>query len=304
MMRHIHEPKGKVQIKTISILPDSKRTIATFNGEVRFTDSKWQKELAEFGLTENTDWLKAAPGECVSESETTNCFKVKIADGRSFFFKRYSYPKSKQKRYWMRASKAQVETFGYAQLKKLGIPTLTVIAFGEKRSFGKLVAAYIVTEGINDSMDLQQFAQDVWFDLPKAKRSEVYLEIRNQIFEQLNKAHQAKYFHQDLHWRNILVTEENGKYKTIWIDCPRARYRKVSMNAKHGQMVDLSCLARRCLDYLSRSERYRALSEYLKINNLGWTSRSLFKEIQAHHVRSPNPPKPIGIAGIKKQFRA
>ena len=68
-------------------------------------------------------------------------------------------------------------------------------------------------------------------------------------------------------------------------------------------MVDLSCLGRRSLDYLSRSERYRALETYLKVSNQGWTPRSLFKEIQAHHVRSPNPPKPIGIPGFKKQFK-
>ena len=292
-----------MQTKQISSLPDSKRSIATFNGEVRFIDEQWNNELAEFGFTADTDWSKLAPGECVSESEITNCFKVSQGDGRSFYFKRYTYPKPKQSRYWMRASKAQVEVFGYAQLKKIGIPTLKTIAFGEKRSFGRLVAAYIITEGINNSMDLQQFAKDIWFDLPKQKRSQVYLEIRSLIFDQLQKAHQAKFFHQDLHWRNILVTKENDKYKTTWIDCPRAAYRKLPMNAKHGQMVDLSCLARRSLDYLSRSERNRALSEFLMLNNKGWTDKALFKEIQAHHVRSPNPPKSLGVAGSRKQFK-
>ncbi len=303
MMQRIHVQKRKVPIKLINRLPDCERSIAVLNGEVRFIDSTWQAKLANFGLSESADWSKLVPGQAVSESEITNCFKVELADRRCFFFKRYTYPASKQKRYWMRPSKAQVEVFGYAQLKKLGISTLNVIAFGEKRSFGKLVAAYIITEGIHNSMDLQQFAREVWFDLPKSERSEIYLNLRNQIFDQLNKAHRARFFHQDLHWRNILVTKENGEFKTIWIDCPRAVYRKLSINTKHGQMVDLSCLARRSLDYLSRSERYRALSAYLKINNLGWANRALFKEIQAHHIRSPNPPKSLNIEGRHKQFK-
>ena len=303
MMRHIHELRVNVQIKTISLPPDKKRSVAVFNGEVRFIDKNWRSELAKFGLSNDTDWSNATPGEYVSKSPITNCFKVVLDDGRSFFFKRYTYPEAKQKRYWMRASKAQVEVFGYSQLKKLDIPTLNVIAFGEKRSFGKLVCAYIVTEGLNNSMDLQQFAAEVWLDLPKQKRSDIYLNLRSQIFEQLNKAHSAKLFHQDLHWRNILVTEANGGYQTTWIDCPRADYRKLPLSAKHGQMVDLSCLSRRCLDYLSRSERYRALSDYLSINNLGWTNRDLFKEIQAHHKRSPNPPKSLNIPGAAKQFK-
>ena len=178
-----------------------------------------------------------------------------------------------------------------------------MIAFGESRAFGKLKAAYIITEGIIGSMDLQQFASEVWFELPENERSRIYLELRAQIFEQLKRAHQAKFFHQDLHWRNILVTQDKGEYKTTWIDCPRAAYRKLPINSKHGQMVDLSCLGRRSLDYLSRSERYRALSAYLQMNSQGWTNRSLFKEIQAHHIRSPNPPRPLGIESSKKQFK-
>ena len=292
-----------MSVKKINALPDSKRKLAVFNGEVRFIEPSWLKTLESAGFTEQNDWSGLSPGSCVSESQITNCFKIGLNDGRTLFFKRYTYPKPKRSRYWMRASKAQVETFAYAQLKRIGIPTLSVVAFGESRAFGKLNSAYIITEGINDSMDMQQFAKQVWFDLPEEQRTDVYLELREQVFNQLKLAHQANFFHQDLHWRNILVTQENGNYKTTWIDCPRAAYRKLPMNSKHGQMVDLSCLGRRALDYLSRSERYSALSTYLKLNNLGWTSRSLFKEIQAHHTRSPNPPKSLGIAGSRKQFK-
>ena len=290
-------------IRKINLLPDLKRMLAVFNGEVRFISPNWSHELDNLGFSQQSDWAVIKSGTCVSESEITNCFKIVLDDGRSIFFKRYTYPPKKQWRYWMRASKAQVETFAYSQLKKLGIATLNVIAFGESRSFGKLKAAYLITEGVDDSMDLQQFAKQVWFKLSKDERSKVYEDLRAQIFHQLDLCHQAKFFHQDLHWRNILVTQENGQYKTVWIDCPRAAYRKLPFNAKHGQMVDLSCLGRRALDYLSRSERYRALEAYLQMNNLGWNARSLFKEIQAHHARSPNPPKSLGIDGEKKQFK-
>ena len=99
---------------------------------------------------------------------------------------------------------------------------------------------------------MQQFANTRWLDMPRDRRSQVYLTLRAQLFEQLDRAHQARFFHQDLHWRNILVSLENGEYKTTWIDCPRAAYRKLPFTARHGQMVDLSCLGRRSLDYLSR----------------------------------------------------
>ena len=289
-------------ITRINTLPNSRRALAVFNGEVRYIDETWVETLDRMGLTLHCDWASFSAGQSVSASEITNCFRIEVDEGRSIFFKRYTYPKNKQSRYWMRASKAQVECFAYQQLETLQIPTLKVIAFSESRAFGKLKAAYIITEGIENSLDLQQFAKQVWFDLPEPERSHVYLDLRSQLFDQLRRTHQVKFFHQDLHWRNILVTREKGHYKTTWIDCPRAAYRKMQFNAKHGQMVDLSCLGRRALDYLSRSERYRALAAYLELNNQGWTTPDLFKEIQAHHARSPNPPKPLGIDDRKKQF--
>lgn len=303
MMLRIPGLSKNVPIKKINSLPDSKRGLAVFNGEVRYIDPAWSGKLENLGITHESDWTRMNCGECVSASEITNCFKIDLDDVRSIYFKRYTYPQNRQLRYWMRASKAQVEIFGYKQLEKLGINSLKVIAFGESRSYGKLKAAYIATEGIKGSMDLQQFAKDVWFGLAKRERSQVYLQLRSQIFGQLKLAHQANFFHQDLHWRNILVTQEQGVFKTTWIDCPRAAYRKLSFNAKHGQMVDLSCLARRSLDYLSRSERIRALSAYLQICNRGWTTRALFREIHDHHLRSPNPPTLLNIEGSKKQFK-
>lgn len=292
-----------MSITAIKDLPDSRRRLAVFDGEVRFIDPAWADELHQLGLTLESDWSSLSAGTCVSESEITNCFKIDLAGNRSIYFKRYTYPKSKQSRYWMRASKAQVEIFGYRQLKIIGVPTLKVIAFGESRSYGRLRAAYIITQGINRSMDLQQFAREVWFPMPKQQRSKLYLQLRQQIFDQLQRAHERNFYHQDLHWRNILVTNDNGHYQTTWIDCPRAAFRKLPFSARHGQMVDLSSLGRRSLDYLSRSERYRALAAYLRTSDHGWTPRALFREIQAHHERSPNPPKPLGIPGSEKQFR-
>jgi len=302
-MPPIRGREKNMAIRKIDALPNGKRAVATLNGEVRYIDPDWAVPLQDVGLARDNDWSALTPGMPVSESSITNCYRIRLDDGRSFFFKRYVYPPAKQKRYWMRASKAQVEVFGYAQLRKIGIPTLNVIGFGECRSLGALQAAYIITEGIPDSMNLEQFAHDVWFDLPRNQRSKIYVQLKRLIFAQLNTAHASKFFHQDLHWRNILVTGQHGEYQSIWIDCPRSAYRKLPMAARHGQMVDLSCLARKSLSYISRGERYHALNEYLALNNLGWDNRDLFREIAAHHKRSPNPPVLLDIPGEEKQCR-
>ena len=83
----------KVQRKKINSLPDSKRKMAVFNGEVRYIDPSWSDELRKLGFTQESEWTSLNLGACVSKSEITNCFKIDLVDGRSVFFKRYTYPK-------------------------------------------------------------------------------------------------------------------------------------------------------------------------------------------------------------------
>ena len=148
-----------MQIKRLDSIPSARRQLAVFHGEVRFIEPAWESPLAAHGLTQSSDWANASPGVCVSESEITNCYRIDLEDGGAVFFKRYTYPRHRQSRYWLRASKAQVECFGYQQLTNLGIATLRVIAFGEARSAGKLKAAYIITEGIQGSVDFAAVCQ-------------------------------------------------------------------------------------------------------------------------------------------------
>ncbi|MEA3291050.1 MAG: lipopolysaccharide kinase InaA family protein [Pseudomonadota bacterium] len=267
--------------------PPKRRRIHTIHGRRRYIAPDWAQKLREAGLDPRGDWSSIRPGEVVIESNTTQVYRVPF-EGGSFFFKRYRSPRGKPWRYFLRPSRAAGEWFGLTAFRDIGIPVAEVAAFGEERILGRLDAGYMVTVGVENSANLEDFAYQTWYPLPAEKRKRVYLQIRSKLFEQLHLAHRHRLFHRDLHWRNILVrTHGDGGYETCWIDCPRAIRRRFFW--RHERMVDLSCLARLALSYLGRTERYRALQTFLA-DQPSQTARELFAEIDRHHRRSKHPP--------------
>ncbi|KAA3629069.1 MAG: hypothetical protein DWQ08_06975, partial [Proteobacteria bacterium] len=218
-------------IRPLPMMPGNRRKVVCRHGHARYIDPSWVSILADCGLAPDADWSALSPGVRVSESKVTNCFRVDHPVAGSFYFKRYVYTRYKKLRYFMRPSKASNEVFGYRQLAELGIPTLEVVAFSEHRLFGRLVSACVVTRGIDGSRDLETFAREEWSAMTSADRQQALQLIRETLFTQVRRAHAANFFHQDLHWRNLLLVDDvDGGYRIHWIDCPRARYQRLRRN--------------------------------------------------------------------------
>ena len=278
-------------MRTIGKAP-RRRRIFTLHGRRRYVAPEWEQALREAGLDPCGEWSTIQPGEPVIESNTTQVYRTPFPGGE-FYFKRYRSPADRPWRYFLRPSRAAGEWFGLTAFRGIGIPVPEVAAFGEERSLGRLTAGYVVTVGVRDSVNLEDFARETWHPLPEEERRRIYLSLRSKIFDQLHLAHRQRLFHRDLHWRNILVIPDGkGGYGTCWIDCPRAVRRRLSW--KHERMVDLSCLARLALSHLPRSERYRALRAFLPEEPEA-AIRALFREIEAHHRRSRHPPRIIEL---------
>ncbi len=270
------------RIRRLAAAPDTRRAMACLHGHVRWIDPDWIARLEAGGLPADADWLTLAPGTRVSESKVTNCFRVDAGDGESFYFKRYDYTRYKKLRFFLRPGRAATEVFGYRQLARIGIDSLQVVAFSEHRFLGRLVGACIVTRGIEGSRDLLRFAEHEWSRMPRQRRDTVFRTIRGIVFDQLHRAHAARFFHQDLHWRNLLLLgdEETG-YRVFWIDCPRARYQR--WRRHHAMLVDLSTLSRVASRYLTVRERFDSLRAFFEDCRPYDTTRSWFVRIVRHH---------------------
>ena len=72
---------------------------------------------------------------------------------------------------------------------------------------GVMLAGCIVTKGIPDTLDLDDFMRTVWCHWPRARRLEAARSLARTLLAQARHAHRNGFFHHDLKWRNILVFE-------------------------------------------------------------------------------------------------
>ena len=250
-------------------------------GRKLYIADNWSDKLAEFGLIQGKNWLELKPGTAVSRSHRVNAYRVPLKDGSCVYFKTYSFH-GQLLDYFMRPSKCAYEVNSYQILKKIGIPTIETVAFGEERNFSMLRSCCVVTVGIDNTTQLEDFAQ-IWYHLPPAEKKQAFDEIFTETAKFTRMAHKANFFHYDLKWRNILISKENGHYHTRWIDCPRGRFSR--WRSKRGQMVDLSCLARLALSYLTRTQRWRFLKVYLDDEASTSKIKELWRLINSHLSR-------------------
>ena len=268
------------------------RRMVVFNGLYSQISPEWQAALFEAGFYSDREWSSLSPGEAVSTSTQTNCFRVQTSQG-SVYFKRYCYVGRHRWRYFLRPSRACCEVWSYRQIHKLNIPTLEVIALQEKRRLGQLISACIITKAIENSCNLVEYATRIWNRLTIEERHKQYREIRRALCQQVQRAHGANFFHHDLHWRNILIRRSDTSFEPVWIDCPRGRFRRF-LQRRYGQLVDFSCLAELAFCFLSKTERWRALSLFLNENDQQ-IHRRLFREIEYRRRKSNRPRRPKSI---------
>jgi hypothetical protein len=266
------------------------RKLHVLHGETWQIDDRWRERLAAIGITDDTSWSEFVGDELVSFSgRTTRCYRCALADGESVFFKRYVYAHRAWYDFWMRPAKAAVEWWAYSRLGSLDIPTLEVVAFGERRHLGVLDASCIVTRGIPDRIDLAEFAETVWCSWPRTHRREIAFAIAERLLTQARTAHQNGFFHHDLKWRNVLIAVDGDPGSLVWIDAPRAS--SMPGRQRRGIVTDLSGLARIAISLFSRSDLMRFLGLYLGPDNDRVARRRLFRDVQAHLGR--RMPRPL-----------
>jgi hypothetical protein len=274
---------------------DLARRIQLFSGRKFLVEAAYARQLGELGIHADMDWVNYSAGELVSDSPTTRCRRITAADGADFYFKRYICPFQRGIQFWMRPGKGAVEVWAYRQLRELGIPTLDIVAFGEERVLGVLKSNFLISRAVPNSQDLDHFSLNSWYQMPEPKRRQVYNEIANSLVAQTRRAHQGRFFHHDLKWRNILVRTEDGHYSTVWIDAPRAS--RMRLRATRGAIVDLAGLARIALSLLSVYDRMRFIWRYLGEGRRPGDSKRLYRKVAANLSR--RPPDPIQLPARK-----
>ncbi len=234
-------------------------------------------------------------GERVSGDDLSNC-KVDALElvGRRYFVKHYRALKPSL-RHFIGASRVRTEWNNLQYFNSLNIPTPDPVAMGERRQWGVFREGILVTAEVPNALDLEQLAitrnsylhDRNWFDC-----------LCRELAIPLRRLHDTAFTHNDLNWRNVLLTLE-PTLKVYFFDCPTGR-RWPWPFLPFRIAKDLTHLDKLGRLYLSRSQRLRFYLTYAGHTRLDDKDKRLLRRVLQRDVKPIYLPQWMRDAKLDK----
>lgn len=195
------------------------------------------------------------------------------AGEKDYYVKRYH--KTKGIRSWLGFARIRKEAENQLLFKQLKIPAAEVVAYGEEHVLSKTVRGALITLALKNTVDLASLAQEVP-DLIQNKRwvKQVILQVANIT----RKLHDYRFCHNDLKWRNILVTRDEQNPQVYLIDCPVGQ-RWPAFLLRRRIVKDLACLDKVAKYRLSRTQRLLFFKEYTRRGRLSAADKRMIRRV-------------------------
>lgn len=212
----------------------------------------------------------------------TRVYRVPV-DGAVCFVKLYLEPSGFQCLY--KRPRGWMEWRNLARLKQLGVSVPEPLLYGSIRDAQGQRWSVLVTQAVEGAVDLAQlmhlnpeyFADRHWF------RALVI-----SLGTQVRRMHDAGFAHNDLNWRNVLVSPE-PEPRTWIFDCPRGR-RWFGPFRRYRVVKDLTHLDKLGRRWLSRSQRLLFFQAYCGHAVLTKADRRLLRRVLARPVHDKYQP--------------
>ncbi len=212
-------------------------------------------------------------GERIAAAPMSEVVRVDI-DGTRYYVKRYNGAGKNPLRRWFARPRVQIEWENLRRFAAWGIPTAKVIGYGLERRAGAFARGAMITEEIPDTVDLAALAnrgdarlrEPAWIDA-----------VSRQVAAITHTLHAQRFAHNDLKWRNLLVT--TGEAPTVFlIDCPAGMHWPEPF-LRHRIVKDLACLDKVAKRQLTRSQRLRFYHHYTGRTRLDATDRKRIRHV-------------------------
>lgn len=251
-----------------------------FHGtQITVFDPRWATVAGHAGLA-TYEAVMDYSGPLHSDTLTTRVYHL---DPRpdlwpgGVYLKKFIY--SSWCRCFLRPAKANIEVRNYRFLRRLGLSVPAVLAAGQRRTFGSVTDAFLITAGIENARPLDSFVQDGRIAL----LPEEITEILDQLADVVGTMHRASFFHIDLQWQNVLIQQnasgQGPRRRVFLIDCPRGGRRWFPLRSWNGRMHDLAGLDKLAGVCFSPKDRVKWFKQYAGIRKLGWQDRLLIRWI-------------------------
>lgn len=216
------------------------------------------------------DEVWSLAGEPVAADPISEVLRIRRHDG-VYYLKRYTAGGKWLRRYAGR-SRPRAEFENLRMFAELGIPTAEVVGYSAQKRYGVVRRAALMTREIPQTEDLAQLARrgdsrladEHWVDT-----------VSRQLADYTARLHRTGFAHNDLKWRNILVTQ-GTEPRVYLIDCPLGR-RRYGLLRRRAQVKDLACLDLHARIHLRQTVRLRFYLRYCGVRRLSKADKRLLR---------------------------
>lgn len=232
------------------------------------------KELGLESSFASMDACLALQGKQISKGPS-NTVTLHEVNGQAFYMKRFVPGKRRVRKYFVR-SRVRAEWEHLLWFQKHGIATPKILAYGEEYHAGKFIRGVLVTAALHGAKDMESLAKShsaLIFDREK------FRVIAKKIAFYTCIMHSKNFTHNDLDWRNILVTDALDVY---FFDCPGGRFWVWSFLEYRiiKDLAHLDKIARECIPLRWRLWFYK---QYTGRKNLNKADRGRLQKIARYY---------------------
>jgi len=251
-----------------------------FHGSRLVVQPEFKKTFRAQGIERVADVAaKWAPGD----GGRSRVAEVRLPHAGStahLFVKTYHYPGAWRLRTFLVPARVRREYRNLLGLHQLGLKVPPPVAYGESRSFGFLTDSFLVTEAVENAVDLRELAVNraaAPFPLPGPKERRALI---TTFARSLRRCHDAGWFLHTAFFKNLLLSRDSGGYALWVIDVPFAHILRNRLMPDRAKVRDFACLLKGATKLLSRTERMRFCSAY------GDVSPGFLKAVDAYRKRN------------------
>jgi tRNA A-37 threonylcarbamoyl transferase component Bud32 len=216
-------------------------------------------------------------GKIISKSSQSEIFSHTF-EGKTFFIKRYF--RSKNISSWLGFSRFQLEARNQLWFNQQGIASAQVVAYGEQRFLMKTLRGVLITEGVSDARELSEIAENS----PEKLLDKKWINATIlQLAQIISRLHQARFCHNDLHWRNLLIQQATTSQipRVLLIDCPSGK-KLFGPLLGYRKLKDLASLDKLGAKYLSQTQRLRFFLAYRDTKKLALEDKKMILGVLQH----------------------
>jgi heptose I phosphotransferase len=200
------------------------------------------------------------------------------AGPRTFFLKRHVPLSAREKlcaalRLARPRTPGRVEWENIAALERLGIPTMTRVAFGEERCCGR---SFVMTEEIADATPADDFARANWIGYSPAAVA-ARRDFARRLGDLVRTLHSAGLTHRDLYLCHVFVRRTGGSgFALHLIDLQRVGPRRLA----RWRVKDVAQFQYSRPDgVFTRTDAMRFLHHYFALSRLGASERNFVRSV-------------------------